>query len=89
MESIFQQEPIKDKRANRIYLKTNIRPEYTLNKIIKDFLEEKGYEVIDEIKGTCSLKTTLPKKQTLKINNFTFSNYLKKIIIKCTTKLKI
>jgi len=67
MESIFQQEPIKDKRANRIYLKTNIRPEYTLNKIIKDFLEEKGYEVIDEIKGTCSLKTTLPKKQTLKI----------------------
>lgn len=50
---IFEQEPFKDKRANRIYLYPKIVTDYKLQSEIKDFLNNNGYKVVDEIDGIC------------------------------------
>lgn len=53
MAPIFEQEPFKDKRANRIYLYPKIVTDYKLQPEIIDFLSSNGYDVFDEIDGTC------------------------------------
>lgn len=69
MGPIFEQEPFKDKRANRIYLYPKIVTDYKLQKGIKDFLHNNGYKVVDEIDGMCVQITsdTRTKKSPVKI----------------------
>lgn len=70
LETIFKSEPLKDKRANRIYLSETIVPDYITPVEITSFLEGKGYKIISHLKGTCLPPTGLDprkKKQPIKI----------------------
>lgn len=51
--AIFEEEPFKDKRANRIYLYPKMTTDYKLQSEIIDFLKEKNYNIHDEIQGMC------------------------------------
>jgi len=66
---VFEQEPFKDKRANRIYLYPKMITDYQLQSEIKDFLNRSGYNVLSEIDGTCVQITTdiRTKKSPVKI----------------------
>ena len=69
MGPIFEQEPFRDKRANRIYLYSKIENDYKLQPEIKEFLLANGFAIYNEIEGTCLEITTdvRTKKSPIKI----------------------